>query len=81
MTNNKTILALSLGGLLLAGSVQAQENKLYLFNWTEYMDPEIIEAFEETYDVEVVQNYFNSLPEIEAREPRQRHGAVPGSGL
>lgn len=67
MTNNNKILALSLGGLLLAGSAQAQENKLYLFNWTEYMDPEIIEAFEEKYDVEVVQNYFNSLPEMFAK--------------
>lgn len=64
MTINKTALALSVGAALLAGSVQAQENKLYLFNWTEYMDPEIIEAFEEKYDVEVVQNYFNSLPEM-----------------
>ncbi|WP_372612664.1 PotD/PotF family extracellular solute-binding protein [Halomonas sp.] len=67
MTIAKTTLALSLGGLLLAGTVQAQENKLYLFNWTEYMDPEIIEAFEEKYDVEVVQNYFNSLPEMFAK--------------
>lgn len=67
MTMHKTTLALSLGGLLLAGSAQAQENKLYLFNWTEYMDPEIIEAFEEAYDVEVVQNYFNSLPEMFAK--------------
>ncbi|SDJ92543.1 ABC transporter substrate-binding protein [Billgrantia gudaonensis] len=67
MTMHKTTLALSLGGLLLAGSVHAQENKLYLFNWTEYMDPEIIEDFEAQYDVEVVQNYFNSLPEMFAK--------------
>lgn len=62
-----TGLAVSLSGLLLAGTVQAQENKLYLFNWTEYMDPEIITAFEEKYDVDVVQNYFNSLPEMFAK--------------
>jgi len=67
MTINKTVLALSVGGLLLAGSAQAQENKLYLFNWTEYMDPEIIAAFEAKYDAEVVQNYFNSLPEMLAK--------------
>lgn len=67
MTKNKTTLALSLGGLLLAGNVQAQESKLYLFNWTEYMDPEIITAFEEKYDVDVVQNYFNSNPEMFAK--------------
>ncbi|TDO12518.1 MULTISPECIES: ABC transporter substrate-binding protein [Halomonas] len=67
MTINKTALALSIGAALLAGSVQAQENKLYLFNWTEYMDPAIIEAFEKKYDVDVVQNYFNSLPEMFAK--------------
>lgn len=57
----------TLGSLLLAGSAQAQENKLYLFNWTQYMDPAIIEAFEEQYDVDVVQNYYNSLPEMFAK--------------
>lgn len=62
-----TSLAVALGGLLLAGATQAQENKLYLFNWTEYMDPEIIAAFEEEHDVDVVQNYFNSLPEMFAK--------------
>ncbi|HSH57468.1 MAG TPA: spermidine/putrescine ABC transporter substrate-binding protein [Halomonas sp.] len=67
MTINKSALVLSIGAVLLTGSVQAQENKLYLFNWTEYMDPEIITAFEEKYDVEVVQNYFNSNPEMFAK--------------
>ncbi|UYG08804.1 ABC transporter substrate-binding protein [Halomonas sp. M4R1S46] len=67
MKINKIALALSLGGLALAGQAQAQEGKLYLFNWTEYMDPAIIEAFEAEYDVEVVQNYFNSLPEMFAK--------------
>lgn len=62
-----TRIAAALGGLLLAGGVQAEEGKLYLFNWTEYMDPEIIEAFEEQYGVEVVQNYFNSMPEMLAK--------------
>lgn len=66
MTTITRIVA-ALGGLVLAGGAHAEEGKLYLFNWTEYMDPEIIEAFEEKYDVEVVQNYFNSLPEMLAK--------------
>ncbi|NRB54895.1 MAG: spermidine/putrescine ABC transporter substrate-binding protein [Salinicola sp.] len=53
--------------LLLASQAQAADDKLYLFNWTEYMDPEIITAFEQKYDVEVVQNYYNSLPEMFAK--------------
>lgn len=63
-----TQVALALGGLMLAGAAAAQdENKLYLFNWTEYMDPDIIQAFEDQYDVEVVQSYYNSLPEMAAK--------------
>jgi len=68
MKTMTTRIAATLGGLLLAGGVQAQEdNKLYLFNWTQYMDPAIITAFEEKYDAEVVQNYYNSLPEMFAK--------------
>ena len=69
MTHRKTraALAVTLCGLMLAGAAQAEEGKLYLFNWTEYMDPEIIKAFEQKYDVDVVQNYFNGLPEMFAK--------------
>ncbi|MCK0744154.1 ABC transporter substrate-binding protein [Chromohalobacter nigrandesensis] len=68
MKTMTTRIAATLGGLLLASGVQAQEdNKLYLFNWTQYMDPAIITAFEEKYDAEVVQNYYNSLPEMFAK--------------
>ncbi|SDL60658.1 spermidine/putrescine transport system substrate-binding protein [Modicisalibacter muralis] len=67
MKTTTTRLAAALGGLLLATGVQAQENKLYLFNWTQYMDPAIIEAFEAKYDAEVVQSYYNSLPEMFAK--------------
>ena len=45
---------------------QARET-LYLFNWTEYMDPALITAFEQRYDVDVVQSYYGSLGELYAR--------------
>jgi len=45
-------------------SAQAQDRTLYIFNWSQYMDPAIIEAFEDEYDVEVVSNFYNSLPEM-----------------
>lgn len=51
-------------------SVQAQaqdEDTLYIFNWSQYMDPEIIEQFEEEYGVRVVENYYNSLSEMFAQ--------------
>lgn len=59
--------ATMVGSLLLANSAQAQENKLYLFNWTEYMSPEVVKEFEQEYDVEVVQSYFTSNTEMFAK--------------
>lgn len=52
--------------LALSASAAAQDNerKLYLFNWSQYMDPAIIEQFERTHDVEVIENYFNSNAEM-----------------
>ncbi|WP_275287122.1 polyamine ABC transporter substrate-binding protein [Halomonas elongata] len=52
--------------LLGAGTmaIAADGDKLYVFNWTEYMDPEVVSDFEEAYDVEVVQNYFTSNAEM-----------------
>ena len=51
--------------LVAASTSHAQKaDTLYLFNWTQYMDPEIIEAFEAEHDVEVVQNHYNSLGAI-----------------
>ncbi|TVU73955.1 MULTISPECIES: ABC transporter substrate-binding protein [Cobetia] len=67
MIINKLRFAVAIGSILLAGATQAEEKKLYLFNWTQYMDPEIITAFEEKYDVEVVESYYNSQPEMLAK--------------
>ncbi|WP_027967556.1 polyamine ABC transporter substrate-binding protein [Halomonas halocynthiae] len=62
----KKRLAGSLGASLLALtlSAEAADNKLYLFNWTEYMPPEVIAAFEQEFDAKVVQNYFTSNAEM-----------------
>lgn len=58
------VAALALGGI----SAQAKaEDTLYIFNWSQYMDPEIIEQFEEEYGVRVVENYYNSLSEMFAQ--------------
>jgi spermidine/putrescine transport system substrate-binding protein len=58
-------LALLAIATLGAGNAQAEENKtLYIFNWSQYMDPELIEAFEQKHDVKVVRNFYNSLPEM-----------------
>src|SRR5699024_4380143 len=51
--------------LVLAGQTRAQaDEKLYLFNWSQYMDPDILAAFEQKYDVEVVRGFYGSNPEL-----------------
>lgn len=59
-------LATSLLAVIALGatSAHAQGKTLYIFNWSQYMDPEIIEQFEKEHDVKVVENYYNSLPEM-----------------
>ncbi|RKR02559.1 spermidine/putrescine-binding protein [Kushneria sinocarnis] len=64
---NAVLLTLGLGSALAAGTTPAAEQKLYLFNWTQYMDPEIISEFEQRHDVDVVQSYFGSLAEMYAK--------------
>lgn len=58
MKIKKNILLIVL--LLIASIAYTKENKLYVFNWTEYIDPEIVTEFEEKYDCEVVEDYFDS---------------------
>lgn len=54
--------------LLVTGASWADEpDKLYLFNWTEYADPAVIDAFEQETGVEVVQSYFTSNAEMFAK--------------
>lgn len=56
-----------LGLLALGAAAAADEGKLRLFNWTSYMDPAIIEAFEAETGLEVVQNYYNANAELFAK--------------
>lgn len=61
-------LLLAAGLLLTAGPASAdQAKKLYVFNWSQYMNPEILDAFEQKYDVEVVRSFFGSNPELFAK--------------
>lgn len=53
---------------LSSQSARAQEPEtLYLFNWTEYADPAVIEDFEAEFGVEVVESYFTSNAEMYAK--------------
>lgn len=55
--------------VLLAGcgGNEAQAKKLFIYNWTYYIPDEVIEAFEEEYEVEVVYDVFASNEEMFAK--------------
>lgn len=59
----KLITALSV--LLSSSAFAAKELNLYF--WSQYMDPEIIVAFEKKFDCKVIQSYFESLEEMTAK--------------
>lgn len=46
--------------LLLVSCGKETKQKLYVFNWTDYIDPELIKEFEKAYNCEVVYDTYNS---------------------
>src|SRR5215510_7413639 len=49
---------LALFCLCLSGSAWAQSNKLNLFIWSEYIDPQIVRQFEKEYDCKVTLDVY-----------------------
>lgn len=43
------------------------DGDLLIFNWTEYMDPELVDGFEQRYGVKVKQANFDSMPSMMAK--------------
>lgn len=48
-------------------ALAAKADTLYLFSWSQYMNPALITAFEKKYDVKVVQSYYESMPDMFAK--------------
>jgi len=44
-----------------------RKNELHIFNWADYMNPEVIEKFEKEYNCKVVMNYFDSNEALYAK--------------
>jgi spermidine/putrescine transport system substrate-binding protein len=60
---------LFLGGLALlcAASTWAQQNKLNLFIWSEYIDPEIVKDFEKEFDCKVTIDLYEDESSMESK--------------
>lgn len=54
-------------GLAVVGNAQAAPDKLVLFNWSSYISPKLVKAFEAKYHVKVVQDFYESNPEMFAK--------------
>jgi spermidine/putrescine-binding protein len=52
---------------ILTLSACSNKETLYVLNWGEYMDPELVELFEETYNVNVVYETVGSNEEMELK--------------
>lgn len=66
------ILAAGLLGLLLAacattGGEQELAGELHLYNWSEYIEPELFDEFEAEYGVKVIEDTFASNEELLAK--------------
>jgi len=49
------------------GQEKELADTLYLYNWSEYMDPEVLEQFEEEFGVKVTEDTFGSNEEMLAK--------------
>ncbi len=56
----KNIIILITCIVLYSSLIYSSTTKLYVFNWTEYIDPEIVKEFEEMYDCQVIEDNFDS---------------------
>jgi putrescine transport system substrate-binding protein len=58
------VLAISLTG---AGSAAAQNQELRIFNWSDYVDPEVLAAFTRETGIRVVYDTFDQMETVETR--------------
>lgn len=50
-----------------ASMTASARETLYVFTWTDYTSPEVIDAFEKQYNARVVLNYFGTMGDMYAR--------------
>ncbi len=56
-------LPLALGGLLSA-SAQAQDKELRIYNWSDYVDPQVLDAFKKETGITVVYDTFDQMETV-----------------
>jgi spermidine/putrescine transport system substrate-binding protein len=61
------ILVLVLLGLGMIGCSRDERPTLYVYNWSDYIDQEVVEAFEKAENLRVVMDYFDSNESMYAK--------------
>lgn len=61
------VLALTLGGGQLAAGDAAAEGELHVYNWGEYINPEVLDKFSKEHDVKVTLDTYGSNEEMLAK--------------
>ena len=69
------LIALMLSACGGAGGGNELAEELHIYNWSEYIDPEVYENFEAEFGVKVIEDTFSSNEELLAK---LQAGAVPG---
>lgn len=69
MKKSLLLVVLSLAGLLavLSGCSSGEKKTLYLYNWSDYIDEELVEAFTEETGIKVISDYFDSNESMYAK--------------
>ena len=71
-------LLLTLAGISLAASPQAQPNRLNLYIWSDYIDPKVVSDFEKQFKCKVNLDLYEDAPILsEAPEPSREDDEGP----
>ncbi len=64
---SKAVAACAIGLGLLATPVAAQDKQLRIFNWSDYVDPEVLDAFKKETGITVVYDTFDQMETVETK--------------
>ena len=63
----KVALAAAAAAMLVLGPAQAQEKVVKIYNWSDYIDPQVLEDFTAKTGIEVVYDLFDSNEVLETK--------------
>ena len=59
--------AVAFGLVLAASPARAQDKELRIFNWSDYVNPEVLDAFKKETGITVVYDTFDQMETVETK--------------